>query len=165
MYHRHPGDKKLQQKILPLVEGPDGVAADVADLITGFADARPDEAERSLVKLDATLEYHSKLFSRLGEFVRLGGEVVATDVFDFLLTTRDSFDLVFVDPPYDLALASVEEVLEHLVNLINPNAIVMVHRRAGDDSPVPPDGLVLVWQREYGDARVMRFTPAEDESR
>ena len=34
------------------------------------------EAERSLVKLDATLEYHKSLFSRLGHFVRDGGELV-----------------------------------------------------------------------------------------
>lgn len=34
------------------------------------------EAERSLVKLDATLEYHAKLFTRLAGFVREGGELV-----------------------------------------------------------------------------------------
>lgn len=39
----------LKEKILPLVEGPEGIAADVAGLITGFADAHPDQAERSLV--------------------------------------------------------------------------------------------------------------------
>ncbi len=34
------------------------------------------EAERALVKLDKTLEYHSKLFVRLAHFIREGGEVV-----------------------------------------------------------------------------------------
>lgn len=39
----------LKEKILPLVEGPEGIAADVAGLITGFAESHPDQAERSLV--------------------------------------------------------------------------------------------------------------------
>jgi UDP-2,3-diacylglucosamine pyrophosphatase LpxH len=34
------------------------------------------EAERSLVKLDKTLQYHKKLFSRVAAFIRDGGEVV-----------------------------------------------------------------------------------------
>ncbi len=50
--HRKNPDRALnhlKEKILPLVEGPDGIAADVAELITGFADAHPNEAENSLV--------------------------------------------------------------------------------------------------------------------
>jgi len=50
--HRKNPDRALnhlKEKILPLVEGPEGIAADVANLITGFADAHPDQAERSLV--------------------------------------------------------------------------------------------------------------------
>jgi hypothetical protein len=39
----------LKEKILPLVEGPDGIAADVVAQISDFADAHPDAAERSLV--------------------------------------------------------------------------------------------------------------------
>ncbi len=34
------------------------------------------EAERSLIKLDATLQYHDALFKRLGRFIREGGELV-----------------------------------------------------------------------------------------
>jgi hypothetical protein len=39
----------IKDKILPYVEGPQGVAADVVNLISHFADQHPDEAERSLV--------------------------------------------------------------------------------------------------------------------
>jgi hypothetical protein len=39
----------LKEKILPQVEGPEGIAADVIRLITGFAERYPDQAERSLV--------------------------------------------------------------------------------------------------------------------
>ena len=39
----------LKEKILPHVEGPDGIAADVIRLIAGFAEQYPDQAERSLI--------------------------------------------------------------------------------------------------------------------
>ena len=45
--------------------------------------------------------------ARLG----LGGEVRREDVEGYLDRCRTRFDLVFVDPPYSLSLASVEEVL------------------------------------------------------
>ncbi len=39
----------LKEKLLPLVEGPTGIAADVVSLITDFAQKYPDQAERSIV--------------------------------------------------------------------------------------------------------------------
>src|SRR5690606_7319056 len=39
----------LSDKLHPEVEGPDGIAADVAREICAFADAHPDKAERMLV--------------------------------------------------------------------------------------------------------------------
>lgn len=39
----------LRDKIAPHIEGPDGIAADVAKLISAFAEENPDRADRSLV--------------------------------------------------------------------------------------------------------------------
>jgi 16S rRNA (guanine966-N2)-methyltransferase len=96
--------------------------------------------------------------------VGLGGSVAATDVVDFVNGSRETFDLVFVDPPYELPLASVQEVLELLVDLLNPSAIVMLHRRAGDTEPTVPDALELTWHRQYGDAHIWRFTRKSEET-
>jgi hypothetical protein len=41
----------LRDKIAPHIEGPQGIAADVARLITDFADAHPDRTDRTLVLL------------------------------------------------------------------------------------------------------------------
>jgi hypothetical protein len=51
LYHRNPERalNHLKEKILPHVEGPEGIANDVARLISGFAELHPDQAERSLV--------------------------------------------------------------------------------------------------------------------
>lgn len=39
----------LRDKVAPHIEGPDGIAADVARLIGSFADENPDRADRTLV--------------------------------------------------------------------------------------------------------------------
>lgn len=39
----------LRDKVAPHIEGPDGIAADVAKLITEFADQNPERADRTLV--------------------------------------------------------------------------------------------------------------------
>lgn len=96
--------------------------------------------------------------------VKLGGTVVAADVVDFISGSREAFDLVFVDPPYEVPLASVLEVLEHLVDLLNPSASVVVHRRADGVTPVVPQQLDLTWERQYGDAQIWRFTMKGEEA-
>lgn len=95
--------------------------------------------------------------------VGLGGRVVSGDVSDFIEEAPGPFDLVFVDPPYELPLASVEEVLEQLVDQLNPNAHVVVHRRFGEAAPRLPADLELVWERRYGDAQIWRFSKVAEQ--
>ena len=90
------------------------------------------------------------------EAVGLGGTVVVADVVAFLDGAEGPVDLAFVDPPYALPLASVVEVLERLEPLLSDEAIVVVHRRRGDEVPQPAS-LELVSQRHYGDADVWRY--------
>ena len=95
------------------------------------------------------------------EAVGLGGEVVAGDVGSYLEGCTDTFDLVFVDPPYDRPLASVEEVLGRVVTLLRAGGVVVVHRRAGSGAPEVP-GLEVVDRRRYGDTEITRLQIEED---
>ena len=95
--------------------------------------------------------------------VGLGGDVVATDVHDFLEGNFDRFDLVFVDPPYDMDGEEVSETLDRLAGHLSPHAVVVVHRRS-DESPPHLDGLSLAWERKYGDAQVWRYTKSGEEA-
>lgn len=87
----------------------------------------------------------------------IGGQVVVSDVGTFLGRCRESFDLVFVDPPYAVPLASVVEVVEKLSPLLTQGAVVVVHRRHGDDLPPRLENLVLVDQRRFGGAELWRY--------
>ncbi len=95
------------------------------------------------------------------EGVGLGGEVVRGDVAAYLDGASGRWDLVFVDPPYDLPLASVEEVLGGVARLLRAGGVVVVHRRAGTGVPAVP-GLELVDRRRYGDTEITRFEHEED---
>ena len=67
------------------------------------------------------------------------------------------FDLVFSDPPYDAPAAEVEQVLERLTGQrwLAPAAKVVVERSVHNSaSQERPSGLVVVWQREYGDTLI-----------
>ena len=67
-------------------------------------------------------------------------------------TTGDEFDLVFLDPPYDLEAPELGRVLEALDRsglLADPATVVIETRR--DLPPVLPPGWTVGWTRTYGD--------------
>jgi len=62
------------------------------------------------------------------------------------------WDLVFVDPPYDLEIASLERIARRLSypGLMTDHARVVYERRTGDPAPPLPDGCELQTARAYG---------------
>jgi 16S rRNA (guanine966-N2)-methyltransferase len=77
--------------------------------------------------------------------------VAAQPVHAFLVGAGGAFDLVFVDPPYELAAAELMRDLELLVPILAPDAVVLVERASRDPEPGWPAGLTLDRRRDYGD--------------
>ncbi len=145
--------------------GSEVVGAAVIDLFAGVGSLGLEALSRGAASA-VFVEWSQPAATILRENVAkvgLGGEVVSTDVFDFLEGAADRYDLAFVDPPYAMPLASVVEALERLVDQLNPNAVVVVHRRVGEAAPSLP-GLTLSWEREFGDAQVWRFVKLPEEA-
>lgn len=93
--------------------------------------------------------------------VGLGGEVVGDDVATFLRDASAWFDLVFVDPPYALSLASVQTVLGLVAGLTADGGVIVLHRRADAEPVPPPAGCTVVDHRRYGDAGITRMVKEE----
>ncbi len=91
----------------------------------------------------------------------LGGvEVVAASVRSFLSgepTTR--YDLVLVDPPYDVAQEALGEVLAQLPDRLAEDAVVVVERSRRSPGPPWPPALEATDERRYGDT-VLWFATA-----
>ena len=69
----------------------------------------------------------------------------------FLGAPRGPYDLVFLDPPYDLEQSELTHALASLVPALNPGATVIVERASRSSSPALPEGLVHTRERKYGD--------------
>lgn len=89
--------------------------------------------------------------------VGLGGDVVAEDVDRFLRRATDSYDLVFVDPPYAFPLPSLLDTIESLARRVAAGGVVVIHRRVGEDLPETVADLVLIDRKRYGSAELWRY--------
>ncbi len=92
----------------------------------------------------------------------LAADVVASDVPTFLIRNDKKgtpFDLVFVDPPYDLGLPEVESLLGELSGgwLEGAAWTVVLTRRSGSSTPVVPVHWALARTLSYGDSAVTLF--------
>ncbi len=77
----------------------------------------------------------------------------------FLVAARGTWDLVFIDPPYDLAPAALTETLELLAPRLHPDAIVVVERASRSGAPELPPGLEHLRDRRYGDTTLWWVQP------
>ncbi|MFB8388137.1 16S rRNA (guanine(966)-N(2))-methyltransferase RsmD [Microbacterium sp. NPDC055910] len=69
----------------------------------------------------------------------------------YLRSARGPFDLVLIDPPYDLPVDELSLVLDLLVPLLAPGATVIVERATRSGPPDLPTGLEAVRDKRYGD--------------
>ncbi|MDH3539815.1 MAG: RsmD family RNA methyltransferase, partial [Acidimicrobiia bacterium] len=80
----------------------------------------------------------------------------------FLRGTAGSYNLVFVDPPYRLSLALVDDVLAGAAALLANGGIMVVHRQSGEEAPDAPAGTRRIDDRRYG--RTQLWIYERDES-
>jgi 16S rRNA (guanine966-N2)-methyltransferase len=69
----------------------------------------------------------------------------------YVAGARQFWDVVFLDPPYELGNSEVEHNLEALVPRLAPDAVVVLERSSRTPAPSLPVGLVLDRRKDYGD--------------
>ena len=74
--------------------------------------------------------------------------------------TGVTWDVVFLDPPYDLAGPELRRNLDALVPRLGSDAVVVVERSARDAAPEWPDGLELDRRKDYGETAVFYLSPS-----
>ena len=80
--------------------------------------------------------------------------VVNMDSKDFLRTTKDSFDIVFLDPPYNMGI--LDEILPKVCEILAEDGIIIAESELGW-KPAEVDGLKLKKQYKYGKVLVSKF--------
>ncbi|MHA6511347.1 16S rRNA (guanine(966)-N(2))-methyltransferase RsmD [Tessaracoccus sp. Z1128] len=83
---------------------------------------------------------------------RLTVEVRAVKAEAVAAAPGGSFDLIFLDPPYDLPTDTVESLLATLVETaLADRGLVVVERSGRDRPPVWPERFTDTWHRRYGE--------------
>lgn len=83
-----------------------------------------------------------------------------TPVSVFLGGPSGPYDLVFLDPPYDLDEHDLTHALSLLLPSLRPGATVVVERATRSPKPTLPDGLAHSRDRKYGDTVLWWVHPA-----
>lgn len=81
-------------------------------------------------------------------------EVVARSAQSFLDTAIGDWDLVLIDPPYDIGGPELSRALQSLVPHLAPDAVVVLERAARSPEPAWPAGLELQRRKDYGETAV-----------
>ena len=82
------------------------------------------------------------------------------DVFPTLYRNQETFDLVFLDPPY--AMTDLTEVFQKLIPVTDENTCIILEHQTGT-KPVIPDGFEMFRSRSWGFCSVdfYRLSPKE----
>ena len=93
-------------------------------------------------------------------------EVVRQSVQTFLQSMAEravspEWDVVLLDPPYDLPEAELTENLTALVPMLAPGSAVLVERSTRSPEPGWPAGITRIREKRYGETALWWAEPAE----
>ncbi|HEV7186207.1 MAG TPA: 16S rRNA (guanine(966)-N(2))-methyltransferase RsmD [Leifsonia sp.] len=86
-------------------------------------------------------------------------EVRSTAVQTFLAGSGSTYDLVFMDPPYDLGEDELRDALASLEHRLAPHATICLERSTRSPEPLIPAGLTLDRRKDYGDTALYWLSP------
>ena len=81
-------------------------------------------------------------------------QISGKPVQSYLTSTRGEWDLVFIDPPYELGGLELDHVLAALVPRLAADAVVVLERSSRTPVPAWPSGLELDRRSDYGETAI-----------
>lgn len=163
-----PTSDRVRESLFAALESADALrGATVLDLYAGSGALGLEAASRGAASVDlveksaravAVIRRNSE---RVGRALS-GRKTLRThrsSVSSFLRAARRSWNLVFLDPPYDQPDAELTEALTLLQPVLDADATVVVERAARSGDPSAPAGLRIDRGRRYGDTAVWWLRP------
>ena len=162
-----PTSDRVREAIFSALEAADAIdGARVLDLYAGSGALGLEAASRGaarvlLIERDPKSAVVTKRNAALLTAAARGAtppriEVVVAPVQSWLGGAAGAvgWDLVFLDPPYDLTEVELDAALTALVPLLADDAVVIVERSTRSPVPSAPDGLEFERSRSYGETAV-----------
>ncbi len=152
----------MRESLFGSLEAQDLVAgARVLDLYAGSGALGLECASRGAASVDLVEKSRpaagiaAKNAAKVATAAGVAARVHATGVEPFLRTSSATWDLVLMDPPYDVSDAEVTAVLTGLSPRLSPDAVVIVERAKRSAAPAWGEaGLEPLRDRTFGDTRL-----------
>jgi 16S rRNA (guanine966-N2)-methyltransferase len=137
----------------------------VLDLFSGTGSVSLEFLSRGAQKV-VSVDKHRKSIGYLKSQLKAlqledKAQAVAGDAFTFLQRTTDRFDLIFMDPPYELPNQELLILTSFERALLNPEGILILEHRTGKDYAHLPN---YDFTKTYGDSSLSFFFSQEKES-
>ena len=159
-----PTSDRVREAIFSALEARDAInGATVLDLYAGSGALALEALSRGashavLVeknpKAASIASANCEIIRRAGNLEAASTKVVTAAVNSYLGQASERFDLVFIDPPYDLPNSEIESCLAALVPALSQYAEVVLERSTRDAQPALPDGLTLARTKAYGETTI-----------
>jgi 16S rRNA (guanine966-N2)-methyltransferase len=165
-----PTSDRVRESLFGALESADALrGAAVLDLYAGSGALGLEAVSRGATSADlvekspraATIAQRNA--SRVAKAVGTDGaiRVHRSSADAFLRAARGPFDLVFLDPPYDVGETELSSTLALLVPVLSAGADIVIERAARSPEPSLPDGLVPTRSKRYGDTAMWWATTAD----
>jgi 16S rRNA (guanine966-N2)-methyltransferase len=161
-----PTSDRVREAIFSALEAREAIhGARVLDLYSGSGALGLEAASRgathvTLVDLaiEAVRTNATKVLKQAPADARPVVLPVARAVQSFLDMATDTWDMVFLDPPYSMPSEEVARNLLALAPRLAPGAIVVLERGSRSPEPSWPDGLSFERRKNYGDTTLYWFS-------
>jgi len=158
-FDTRPTSDRVREAAFNLIGPVDG--ATVLDLYAGSGAMGLEALSRgaeSAVFVESDLDACNAIRRNLEKLRLRGAEIVCQDALRFLATERRRFDLILVDPPYELVESVAMRLALYLPPLLAESGLVALESSSRLEPELPP--LAARTSRRYGSARVTLFEAA-----
>jgi 16S rRNA (guanine966-N2)-methyltransferase len=154
-----PTGDRVREAVFNLVGPVDG--ASVLDLYAGSGAMGLEALSRgaeSAVFVESDRDACRAIKQNLDKLALAGAEIACRDVLAHLASERRRFDLILVDPPYNVVESVAVRLALYLPGILAQHGLVVLESSSRAEPELPP--LELRTSRRYGSARVSLFEAA-----
>lgn len=151
-----PTGDRVREAVFNLVGPVDGAA--VLDLYAGSGAMGLEALSRgaaSAVFVESDRDACRAIRRNLDKLGLSGAEIACRDALSFVATERRQFDLILIDPPYDVVESVAVRLAVYLPTLLAVDGLVVLESASRDEPELAP--LTVRTSRRYGSARVTLF--------
>lgn len=123
------------------------------DLFSGIGSISLELGSRGTPQITAVDRFYKNtvFLKETAEKLNLPVYVIKADVFDFLKTHTQPYELIFADPPYDFSIEELFNLVDSIFNrnLLSANGLLVIEHSKHKKIPKSP---YLLEERRYGSA-------------